>query len=52
MNCQKIIVHKKSCATNTECTTSLSSNNKIKSELLSVILKKAALFGKEDKKKK
>ncbi len=48
----KIIVHKKSCATNTECTTSLSSNNKIKSELLSVILKKAALFGKEDKKKK
>ena len=48
----KIIVHKKSCTKNLECTTSLSSNNKIQSELLSVILKKAAVFGKENKKKK
>ena len=48
----KIIVHKKSCTKNLECTTSLSSNDKIKNELLSVILKKAAVFGKDKKKKK
>ena len=48
----KIIVHKKSCTKSLECTTSLSSNDKIKNELLSVILKKAAVFGKEKKKKK
>lgn len=48
----KIIVHKKNCTKNLECTTTLSTNNKINNELLSVILKKAALIGKADKKKK
>ena len=48
----KIIVHKKKCDQNLVCTTSLASNNRIKDELLSVILKKAALFEKADKKKK
>jgi hypothetical protein len=48
----KIIVHKKNCNQNSECTTNLVSNSKIKDELLSVILKKAALFEKADKEKK
>ena len=48
----KIIVHKKKCSKNLECTTTLSSGNKINNELLSVILKKAALIEKADKKKK
>ena len=48
----KIIVHKKKCDQNSVCTTSLASNNRIKDELLSVILKKAALFEKADKNKK
>ena len=48
----KIIVHKKKCKQNLGCTTSLSTNNKIKDELLSVILRKAALFEKEKKNKK
>ena len=48
----KIIVHKKKCLKNLECTTTLSSGNKINNELLSVILKKAALIEKADKKKK
>ena len=48
----KIIVHKKNCNQNFECTTNLASNSKIKNELLSVILKKAALFEKADKEKK
>mgnify|MGYP001266494333 CR=1 FL=1 len=48
----KIIVHKKNCNQNSECITNLVSNSKIKDELLSVILKKAALFEKADKEKK
>ena len=48
----KIILHKKKCNQNLECTTTLASESKIKNELLSVILKKAALFEKADKKKK
>ena len=48
----KIIVHKQTCNTNNKCATSLSSNSKIRDELLSVIVKKAALFDQEDKKKK
>ena len=48
----KIIVHKKKCKQSLGCTTSLSSSNRIKDELLTVILKKAALFEKANKKKK
>ena len=48
----KIIVHKKECQQSLNCTTYLSTNNNIKNELLTVILKKAALFDKQDKIKK
>jgi hypothetical protein len=48
----KIIVHKKNCNQNLDCKVNILSNSKIKDELLSVILKKAALFEKSDKKKK
>ena len=48
----KIIVHKKTCNQNSECKTILSSDDRIKKELLSVILQKAALFEKADKNKK
>ena len=48
----KIIVHKKNCNQNLDCKINILSNSKIKDELLSVILKKAALFEKSDKKKK
>tara|TARA_Y200000002_G_C22658683_1_gene654690 strand:+ start:1428 stop:1847 length:420 start_codon:yes stop_codon:yes gene_type:complete len=48
----KIIVHKKNCNQNLDCKVNMLSNSKIKDELLSVILKKAALFEKSDKKKK
>ena len=44
----KIILHKKKCNQNLECTTTLASESKIKNELLSVILKKAALFEKAE----
>ncbi len=48
----KIIVHKKNCNQNLDCKINILSNSKIKDKLLSVILKKAALFEKSDKKKK
>tara|TARA_B100000575_G_scaffold283705_1_gene276856 strand:- start:162 stop:686 length:525 start_codon:yes stop_codon:yes gene_type:complete len=48
----KIIVHKKICNQNSECKTILSSDDRIKKELLSVILQKAVLFEKADKDKK
>ena len=48
----KIIVHKKSCKSNSACKTSLSSSNLIKDELRSTILRKASLFEKADKEKK
>ena len=48
----KISVHKKNCNQNLDCKVNILSNSKIKDELLSVILKKAALFEKSDKKKK
>ncbi len=49
----KIITHKKVCATSNNCQTKvLSPNSKINSELRSVILRKASLLEKENKKKK
>ena len=48
----KIIVHQKNCKTINSCTVNLLDKSKIKSELRSVILKKAALFEKEKKTKK
>ena len=48
----KIIVHKQKCLTKENCVINLSSNNKIRDELLSVILKRASLFEKSDKEKK
>ncbi len=48
----KIIVHKKICNNNLDCTTSLMKSNSIENELRSTILKKAALFERADKKKK
>ena len=51
-NSLKIIVHQKNCSTNNNCKVQLLSDSKIKSELNSVILQKAALIQKEDKNKK
>ena len=48
----KIIVHRKICNNNLDCTTSLMKSNSIENELRSTILKKAALFERVDKKKK
>ncbi len=49
----KIITHKKTCTNSNSCKTNvLSPNSKINSELRSVILKKAALLKKQDKKNK
>ena len=48
----KIIVHKKICDNNLICSTNLISNNLIRDELLSTILRKASLFLKADKEKK
>lgn len=48
----KIVVHKKNCSQNLQCKTVLLTSSKIKDELLSVILRKAALFEKADKEKK
>jgi len=48
----KIIVHKKSCSTNLNCKVSLLANSKIREELHSTIVKKAALLEKESKNKK
>jgi hypothetical protein len=46
----KIIVYQKKCTSQTDCATS-SLNSKIKDELITSIIKKAALFEKESKKK-
>ena len=48
----KVIVHQKTCSSNLDCRVILLSNTKIKEELHSAILKKAALLEKESKKKK
>ena len=48
----KVIVHQKTCGTNQNCKVTLLTDTKIKQELQSVILRKAALLEKEDKKKK
>ena len=48
----KIIVHKKTCKTVSNCVTKISKSNLIKDELRSTILRKAALFEKSDKQKK
>ena len=48
----KVIVHKKKCSSNQNCIISLLSNSKIKEELHTAILRKAALIEKESKKKK
>ncbi len=48
----KIIVHKKKCEMNQTCATTLLSNSKVSEELRAAIIKKAALYKAEDKKKK
>ena len=48
----KVIVHQKTCSDNLNCKTILLSNTKIKEELHSTIIRKAALLEKEAKKKK
>ena len=47
----KITVHKKICDKGLNCRVNLVKNSAISSELLSAILKKAAIFEKENKKK-
>jgi hypothetical protein len=51
-NSLKIIVHQKDCSVNKDCQTSVLPNSKIQTELNSVIVKKAALIEKQNKKKK
>jgi hypothetical protein len=48
----KIIVHKKSCSSNQNCKVSLLSKSKIKEELHSTIIRKAALIEENSKNKK
>ena len=48
----KVIVHKRSCALNQNCKVSLLNSSKISQELLSTIIRKAALLEKENKTKK
>ena len=48
----KVIVHQKKCNTNNNCKVNLLNESKIKNELNSVILRKAAVFEKEQKTKK
>ena len=48
----KIIIHKKICSINQNCKVILMSNTKIKEELHSAILRKAALLEKKSKEKK
>ena len=48
----KIIVHKKTCKSASNCVIKISKSNLIKDELRSTILRKAALFQKSDKQKK
>ena len=47
----KIIVHKKKCKINQTCAMTLLKNSKISDELRTAIIRKAALFKAEDKKK-
>ena len=51
-NSLKIIVHQKNCSTTNNCNVQLLKNSRIKNELNSVIIKKAALLEKEKNKKK
>ena len=51
-NSLKIIVHQKNCSTTNNCNVQLLKNSRIKNELNSVIIKKAALLDKEKIKKK
>ena len=48
----KIIVHQKNCSNTGACSTSLLADSKIKEELYTVILRKAALFDEKSKNKK
>ncbi len=48
----KVIVHKRTCNSNQNCKISLLNNSKISQELLSAIIRKAALLEQEAKKKK
>ena len=48
----KIVVHKKVCSTNANCSTTILNNSKINEELRSSILRKAALLKIKDKEKK
>jgi hypothetical protein len=48
----KVIVHKKTCASTQNCKVVLLSNSKIKDELYTTILRRAALLQKETKNKK
>lgn len=48
----KIIVHKKSCASSSNCKINLLQGNKISEELQSTIIRKAALLKKESENKK
>ena len=48
----KVIVHKKTCNSNLDCKVNLLNKTKIKEELHTTILRKAALLEKEAKKKK
>ena len=51
-NSLKIIIHKKKCSSSQNCSTTLQENSKIIDELRRSILAKAAIFEKENKKKK
>ena len=48
----KVIVHQKTCSANLNCKVALLSSTKIKEELHSAILRKAALLERDSKKKK
>ena len=48
----KVVVHKKMCSADLNCKVTLLSNSRIKQELHSAIMRKAALLEKESKKKK
>ncbi len=48
----KVIVHKKTCSNNLNCKVNLLAGTKIREELHSTILRKAALIEKKDKEKK
>ena len=48
----KIIIHKKKCASNSNCSVNLLQNSKISEELRRTIMREAALFEKQSKKNK